>query len=216
MLPGKGQDKTLDTSPQKSATFTSPKRSALISPAKSQIQQLDFSPQKMPALNARYVSVSLKAVDLDRVLDDKKRERYELDEKIRGLEVVRYTLENDKKSILLQIKNARSHPSPSSSPSKVGNPLKRSHDIKSLSSSSLGTGPFPSTSFTVTAVGNQQVKKENDEEGSQQKKIKKLNEEAFGDDDDDDELENEMLKIAKEQESAQKKPKFDGKEEKDM
>ena len=140
MLPGKGQDKALDTSPQKSTTSTTSKRSSLISPAKSQSQQLDFSPQKMAALNARYVSVSLKAADLDRVLDDKKRERYELDEKIKGLEAVRYTLEDDKKRILLQIKNARSHPSPSSSPSKVGNPLKRSLGIQSLSSSSHGTG----------------------------------------------------------------------------
>ena len=212
--PQKGQDKALNTSPQKSATFATSKGSSLISPAKSQSQPLDFSPQKMAALNARYVSVSLKAADLDRVLDDKKRERYELDEKIKGLEAARYTLENDKKCILLQIKNARPHPSPSSSPSKVGNPVKRPHDIRSFSSPLHGPGPFPSTSSTLTGVVNQQVQKDNNQEGSKEMKMKKPNEEAFEDDDDD--LENEMLKVAIEQESAQKNPKFDGKQVKDM
>ena len=213
--PRQGQNEAFDTSPHKSTTSTAFKGSSLISPAKSQSKPLDFSPQNMAALNAWYVSVSFKAADLDRVLDEKKREHYELDEKIKGLEAARYTLENDKKRILLQIKNAWSHPSPSSSPSKAGNPLKRSQDIRSFSSSLLGLGAFPSTSSTLTGVRNQQVKKENDQEGSQQNKMKKPNEEAFGNDD-DDELENEMLKIAKEQESVQKKPKFDGKQGKDM
>ena len=152
----------------------------------------------MAALNSRYVSVSLKAADLDRVLDDKKRERYQLDEKIKGLEAARYTLENDKKRILLQIKNARSNPLPSSSPSKVGNPF--------FSSPLHGAAVFPSTSSTFTGVSRQQVRKENDKEGSQQKEMGKPQEEAFGN---DDELENEMLKIDMEQQPAKKKPKSD-------
>ena len=37
------------------------------SPQKSSSQSFNFSPQKLVALNSRYVSVSLKAADLDKV-----------------------------------------------------------------------------------------------------------------------------------------------------
>ena len=100
--PAKGQSKAFDISAHKSSS----KVSSFISPAKSSSKPLDFSPQKLTALNSRYVSVSLKAADLDRVLDEKKMEHERLDEKIKGMEAARYTLEIDKKCILLKIKNS--------------------------------------------------------------------------------------------------------------
>ena len=109
-----------DKSPSKQSTVLMAGRGSVdASPEKSSSQSFNFSPQKMAALNSRYVSVSLKAADLDKVLDTKRMEHDRLDEKIKGLELARLTLENDKKRILLQIKNFRSQPSPSSSPSKV-------------------------------------------------------------------------------------------------
>ena len=204
--PSKGQCKAFDISAQKASA----KMSSLISPAKGPSKPLDFSPQKLAALNSRYVSVSLKAADLDRVLDEKKMERDWLDEKIKGMEAARYTLENDKKRILLQIKNVRSQPSPSSSPSKITYSLQRSQDIRSFAFPSHENGATSSTSTISVGFGGQNIQKEKDFENKEPA-------EGFGDNDDDDELENEMLKIDTEQEPAQKKPKFgNGKDGKGM
>ena len=188
------------------------------SPQKSSSQSFNFSPQKLAALNSRYVSVSLKAADLDKVLDAKRMEHDRLDEKIKGLELARLTLENDKGHILLQIRDVRSQPSPSSSPSKVGYSLPKSYDIRSFSSPSFGRGAFTSTSATSIVVSAQHVKKEYsmkqaDGGGFEGKQMKKTEGLGFEDDDDDDELEKEMLKIDTQQEPAQKKKKFaDGKD----
>ena len=65
---------------------------------------MDFSPQTMAALNQKYVTVSMKAADLDVLLERKQRDVYELDQKIKGHELSRLTLENDKKRIMSQIK----------------------------------------------------------------------------------------------------------------
>ena len=134
------------------------------------------------------------------------------------MEAARYTLENDKKCVLLQIKNVRSQPSPSSSTPKTGCALPpKSQDIRTFSAQLYGRGGrFPSTSTITRAVHSQDIKKENDQVGSQDKEMKKSDEETFGDDD-DDELENAMLNIDTEQEPNEKKSKLaDGKDDKHM
>ena len=67
--------------------------SSIISPSKGSSFKPDFSPQKMAALNQKYVTVSMKADELDVLLERKRRERYELDQKIKGHELSRLTLE---------------------------------------------------------------------------------------------------------------------------
>ena len=92
-----------EKSPSKQSTVAMAGRGYVdTSPQKSSSQSFNFSPQKLAALNSRYVSVSLKAADLDKVLDAKRMKHDRLDEKIKGLELARLTLENDKRRILFR------------------------------------------------------------------------------------------------------------------
>ena len=69
----------------------------MISPSKGSSFKVQFSPQRMAALNQKYVTVSMKADNLDALLERRQRERFELDQEIKGHELSRLTLENDKK-----------------------------------------------------------------------------------------------------------------------
>ena len=86
---------------------------------------MDFSPQKMAALNARYVSVSMKCSEVEDVIARKKDEHTRLDNKIKALELGKLTLENDKRRIMCQIKDQKLKWS--SSPIKQ-NPLVKEED----------------------------------------------------------------------------------------
>ena len=169
----------------------------MISPSKASSFKVQFSPQRMAALNQKYVTVSIKAADLDALLERKRRACYELDQEIRGHELSRLTLENDKKRIMCEIRNMKSYSSPSPSPSKTSNPLKRSHDMRSFASPSGGTTACASSSVTPKEIN---VEKPKQPEGHR--------EEGFEDDDDDAiSIEEAMLQIDTEEAGAMNKDK---------
>ena len=70
-------------------------------------------------MNARYVAVSMQYDEVKEKLEGKKKERVELDKKIKLLEETQQQLENDKKRIMLQIKNQKRKCAPSVSPLKA-------------------------------------------------------------------------------------------------
>ena len=165
----------------------------MIVPAKGSSFTADFSPQKMAALNQKYVTVSMKADDLDALLEIKRKECHELDEKIKGIELSRFTLENDKKRIMCQIKSMRSFASPSPSPTKVAIPAKRPFYNRPFSSPFKGRGACALPSGPPKGIGTDKAKKEKESKGDM--------EEGF--DDDGISIEEAMLLIDSQDDSRE-------------
>ena len=169
----------------------------MISPSKVSSFKVQFSPQRKAALNQKFVTVSMNAADLDALLERKRRAHCELDQEITGHELSRLTLENDKKRIMCEIRDMKSYSSPSPSPSKTSNPLKRSHDMRSFSSPPRGTTTCASSSVTPKESN---VQKQKQPEGHR--------EEGFEDDDDDAiSIEEAMLQIDTEEAGTMNKDK---------
>ena len=81
----------------------------------------------MAALNAWYVSVSMKCSEVEEIIAQKKDERARLDYKIQSLELGKLTLENDKKRIMCQIKDQKRKWS--SSPVKAQSSVRGEDDL---------------------------------------------------------------------------------------
>ena len=84
---------------------------------------LPYGAQKLNALNACYVSVSLQITKIDVALEVKKHEQAEILSRIKGMELSKANLLSDQNHIMHQILAMRSPtPSPMKSPMKVSPP----------------------------------------------------------------------------------------------
>ena len=73
---------------------------SLPSPVSPSTSTLRYGPQKLNALNAHYVSVSLQITKIDVALEAKKHKQLEILSKIKGMELSKANLLNDQSHIM--------------------------------------------------------------------------------------------------------------------
>ena len=79
----------------------------------------NFSPNKLTALNTWYVNISMKCNEIDKLLNEKYKERIFLENKIKSLENTKKKQEEyNRKHVMCMIKDEKAKASPSPSPVK--------------------------------------------------------------------------------------------------
>ena len=79
----------------------------------------NFSPNKLAALNTRYVNISMKCNEIDKLLNEKYKECIFLENKIKSLENTKKKQEEyNRKHVMCMIKDEKAKASPSPSPVK--------------------------------------------------------------------------------------------------